>query len=328
MDSNFLKSLSEFRQRVSLWRLALLSFAVLIVFIFVFAILPPRSFPKDTPITIESGSLLKDVGVSLKDRGYIRSSFLFSEYFILLRSETGVKAGTYFFDRPFSLFGIAKRLKRGEYGIDDIRLTIPEGSSIAEIAEIAVKKIPNFNKEEFLKYSPAEEGYLFPDTYHLSPLSSAKTLRDFMRTNFDLKIKSISSDISNSKLNLADIVILASIVEEEARQTETRRIVAGILLRRLREGMPLQVDATFRYINGKTTADLTLEDLNIDSPYNTYKYGGLPPTPITNPGLDSIIATLNPIETSYYYFLTDDEGEMHYAESFDEHVANKRRYLR
>ena len=91
--------------------------------------------------------------------------------------------------------------------------------------------------------------------------------------------------------------------------------------------MPLQVDASFRYINGKTSAELTHDDLAIDSPYNTYKYAGLPPTPITNPGLDSIDAAINPIETDYFYFLTGHDGVMYYAETFDEHKLNKEKYL-
>jgi len=91
--------------------------------------------------------------------------------------------------------------------------------------------------------------------------------------------------------------------------------------------MPLQVDASFKYINGKGTKDLTLADLKIDSPYNSYLYKGLPPTPISNPGLDSIVATLTPIKTDYLYFLTDKEGNMHYAKTFSEHVFNKQKYL-
>jgi UPF0755 protein len=104
--------------------------------------------------------------------------------------------------------------------------------------------------------------------------------------------------------------------------------VAGILWNRITQKLPLQVDATFKYINGKTTATLTLADLQIDSPYNTYVYRGLPPTPINNPGLDAINAALHPIQTKYIYFLTGTDGAMHYAVTFDEHKKNKERYLK
>jgi UPF0755 protein len=109
---------------------------------------------------------------------------------------------------------------------------------------------------------------------------------------------------------------------------ESRQIVAGILWKRLSLEMPLQVDASFKYINGKNTSNLTLEDLKIDSAYNSYLYKGLPPTPICNPGLSSITATLTPIKTNYLYFLTDRRGEMHYAKTYSEHLQNKELYLK
>ena len=110
--------------------------------------------------------------------------------------------------------------------------------------------------------------------------------------------------------------------------TQTRRMISGILWKRLDEGMPLQIDCTFQYVNGKNTFQLSLDDLKIDSPYNTYKYRGLTPTPISNPGLDSLRAAVTPIESKYYYFLSDKEGVMHYGITHDQHVANKNKYLR
>jgi UPF0755 protein len=125
-----------------------------------------------------------------------------------------------------------------------------------------------------------------------------------------------------------DIIKMASIVEEEGRTMETREIIAGILWKRISIKMPLQVDSSFKYINGKTTATLTTEDLKIDSPYNSYTNRGLPPTPISNPGLAAIRATINPIKTPYLYFLSDKNGNMHYAITFEEHVENKLKYLK
>jgi len=120
---------------------------------------------------------------------------------------------------------------------------------------------------------------------------------------------------------------MASILEGEALTTSDRKLVAGVLWRRLEIGMPLQVDATFSYVNGKTTFELTLDDLKIDSPYNTYKYKGLPPTPINNPGLNSINAALYPTKTKYLYFLSGNDGKMHYARTFEEHKRNRQLYL-
>ena len=121
---------------------------------------------------------------------------------------------------------------------------------------------------------------------------------------------------------------MASIIEKEARTMETRQIIAGILWKRLELGMPLQVDVSFKYINGKTTKNLTLADLKIDSPYNSYLYKGLPPTPISNPGLDAIKAAISPTKTDYLYFLSDRKGLMHYAKTYQQHLQNKELYLR
>ena len=117
-------------------------------------------------------------------------------------------------------------------------------------------------------------------------------------------------------------------MEEEGRTTDVRRTIAGILWKRLDMGMPLQVDAAFLYINGKTTFQLATSDLTVASPYNTYLNKGLPPTPITNPGLDAISATVTPIKTPYLYYLTDKNGVMHYAATYDGHLANKEKYLK
>jgi len=120
---------------------------------------------------------------------------------------------------------------------------------------------------------------------------------------------------------------MASIIEAEARTTESRRIISGILWKRISLGMPLQVDSTFVYINGKNTYELTSDDLKIDSPYNTYVYKGLPPTPIGNPGLDAILAALYPKTSKYLYFLSSKSGDMYYATTFEQHKRNKELYL-
>ena len=128
--------------------------------------------------------------------------------------------------------------------------------------------------------------------------------------------------------SFSDIVIVASILEKEVKTSESRAIVSGILWKRLALGMPLQVDATLGYITGKTSAELTIDNLNADSPYNTYRNKGLPPTPISNPGLLALDAALHPKSSPYLYYLSDNNGVIHYAVTFEEHKANKARYLR
>jgi UPF0755 protein len=158
---------------------------------------------------------------------------------------------------------------------------------------------------------------------------TAEEAYEALRANFNKRIVVISDEIELFKHPVNDVVRMASILEEEARTTTSRRIIAGILWKRISIGMALQVDAAFQYVNGKRdSADLTLDDLKIDSPYNTYVYRGFPPTAITNPGLDSLFSAVTPIKTSYLYYLSDKKGEMHYARTFEEHVANKNKYLR
>ncbi|MCX6701950.1 MAG: endolytic transglycosylase MltG [Candidatus Zambryskibacteria bacterium] len=179
---------------------------------------------------------------------------------------------------------------------------------------------------QFLTLAKSNEGYLFPDTYFISKTAKSMDVINMMKENFEVKINSVSG-IATSTHKLKDIIIMASILEGEALPKD-RNIVAGILWKRLEMGMPLQVDSTFAYINGKNTYELTLDDLKIDSPYNTYKYRGLPPGPISNPGLEAIISAINPIKTKYLYFLTEKDGTIHYAKTFEEHKRNKELYLK
>ena len=188
-------------------------------------------------------------------------------------------------------------------------------------------KIKNFDKNEFLKIAESHEGYLFPDTYNFTFDATPQNVLDALLANFNKRIGEAQKQINDFGRPLTDVINMASIVEEEGRSPEVRQTIAGILWKRLDMGMPLQVDAAFAYIDGKTTFQLATTDLEIDSPYNTYTRKGLPPTPITNPGLDAILLTVTPIQTPYLYYLTDKNGVMHYAKTYAEHLKNKEIYL-
>lgn len=291
---------------------------------------PPQSFPAGTVVTISDGRSLVQIAEDLERAHVIRSPFWFTNFVIYFNTERKVVGGEYYFDRPVSVYSVARIVSRGMFNMDQAKTTIPEGSPSSTIVDIIKKSYPEFDGTTFLNLAQGKEGYLFPDTYKFGANVRPEKVVELMSVNFQKKISStdVTNAIEEFGKPLDQVITMASILEGEARQTKTRQIVAGILWKRIKLGIPLQVDATFRYINGKTTENLTQADLKIDSPYNTYLYKGLPPTPISNPGLDTIMAAVTPLSSDYIYFLTDKNGVMHYAATFEEHVANKRKYLR
>ncbi len=311
-------------------RKKIILYAILLWILFAFiGIRAPDSFPRDAYFNIPKGQGLSQVAILLSNAHIIRSPFLFKVLVTLSGNQKSLVSGAYDFDQPINLFQVVSRVTSGEYGLTPVRVTIPEGSNVFEIATILKKYSKNFDTEKFILIAGAQEGYLFPDTYYFLPSVTAEEAFGALRANFNKKIVVISEEMALFKHPINDVVKMASILEEEARTTTSRRIIAGILWKRLSIRMALQVDAAFQYVNGKRdSADLTLDDLKIDSPYNTYVYPGLPPTAITNPGLDSLFSAVTPIKTSYLYYLSDKKGEMHYSKTFEEHVANKNKYLR
>jgi len=168
---------------------------------------------------------------------------------------------------------------------------------------------------------------MFPDTYFFHPGQSTETILSVFDNNFRTKMFGVQKQLAASGHTLDELVVMASILEKEASKTKDRQMIAGVLWHRIDIGMPLQVDAVFPYIIGKNTFELTTDDLKFDSPYNTYKYKGLPPGPIDNPGLDSIVAAATPIKTKYIYFLSDKNGIFHYATTYAQHMAYRKQYL-
>lgn len=285
----------------------------------------PREFPVQSIVTIEGGKTLNEVSAFFSEQKIIRSPFWFKVFVTIFGGDKRIFAGDYFFKESLSAITVARRVTSDDHGLTSVRITIPEGLNKFEIAEMFSKKFTKFDKEIFTSTAP--EGYLFPDTYFFLSNVEAEFVVAAMKKNFDEKIQELMPRIEQFGRPYEDVIIMASIIETEARQKNTRRMIADILWRRLDIGMPLQVDVSFKYVNGKVTPDLTLDDLDIDSPYNTYKYAGLPPTPIANPGLGAIEATITPTKSSYLYFLSGNDGVMHYARTFEEHKQNRRLYL-
>lgn len=305
---------------------------VLILFLtfYFFSWRSPRPFPEQALVTIERGESLSEVAKGFKQSGVIRSTFWLKVFVTILGGEKKVIAGDYYFPSAVSVFKVAGMIHKGEFGLVALRITIPEGSSSYEIAEILKKSMPAFNTDSFIDevLDNNYEGFLFPDTYFFTPNIKADEVILTMRENFARQIKPYEEDILKFEKPLNEVVIMASIIEDEANGTlESKRTVSGILWKRLRKDMPLQVDAAFQYYNGKNSYTLTKEDLAEDHEYNTYTNKGLPPTAITNPGIDSLRAAITPTQTEYLYFLSDKAGNMYYAKTFEEHKRNKELYL-
>ncbi len=288
----------------------------------------PGDAPTDAIITVSNGATLNSVADDLKSAHIIRSTILYRIYATILEGTAGVKSGHYLFDGPQSSLRVAYRTTHGLQGFPLVRITIPEGLASSDIARAMKRAIPAFDSKAFMALAKKQEGYLFPDTYFFEANVTPEQVVSEMRANFDRRTARISSaPWSLGGRTFRDVIAMSSLVEDEAATSTDRRIVAGILWKRLDIGMALQVDAPFFYLFGKSSAQLTLSDLATTSPYNLYKNRGLPPTPINNPGLEAITDTMNPLKTDYLYFMSGRDGTMHYAATLEQHNANKAKYL-
>jgi UPF0755 protein len=289
--------------------------------------LAPNNFPSGKIVSIPEKSTLSSIAKILEEERIIRSQFFYKVYVVLLGGERSIKVGDYLFEEPQSALKVAYRTSRGEQGIARVKVTIPEGSNSKDIAWLVLKNIPKFDAPAFQAQAEEHEGYLFPDTYFFYENVTPEEVISALKENFEKKMATIQPEIASSSIPLKELIIMASIVEREGISEEDRKIIAGILWKRLKAGMPLQVDATLHYLLRKSSAELTLDDLKIKSPYNTYTNAGLPPGPISNPGLEAIKDTLNSVKTPYWYYLTGKDGKMYYAADLPGHVINKNKYL-
>lgn len=294
----------------------------------IFGSMTPKDYPEGTfNINVPKDTSISSVADKLYGYHVISSKFLFKVSSVIFSGNRGIFAGDYRFTEPQNLFTIASRMVKGEQGQPKIKITIPEGTNVYDMAFIYLKNLSDFNAPRFVSLAQKYEGYLFPDTYYFLANASPEEIIRTMRNNFNEKIQAIDQQIKSFNKPLSQIITMASIVEEEARADESRRIISGILWKRLEKNMPLQVDAPFYYITGKA-GGFTLDDLKINSPYNTYLNKGLPKAPISNPGLDTILDTVKPKETNYWFYLTGNDGEMRYATNFDQHIENRNTYLK
>lgn len=282
---------------------------------------------------VKKGEGLKEIAKDLKIKNLIKNSLAFIILVKKLDLQKNIQAGDFRLSPSYPSEKIIKELTHGTL---DVWITIPEGWRNEEIAQKLLSDL-NIFKMDFLKV--AKEGYMYPDTYLFPKDADAGMIARIMIDNFHKRIQSIEPDafLDGKKFNgltLGQIVILASLVEREAKFAEDRPLVSGILVKRFKNDWPLEVDAALQYILGFDAKEnswwrknLTLDDLKIDSAYNTRKHRGFPPTPIGNSGLLALKAAFHPKESEFWFYLSDSKGKMHYAKTIEEHTANIRKYL-
>lgn len=290
--------------------------------------------PLSVYITVQPGMTGADIGEMLEQRGVIGSKQKFWFVAKISGEERKFKAGTYHMYVNMPIREALDVLVGGEVSM--LRFTIPEGFTVREIASLLdregivsskdfLAKAKDFAPHRYM-YSTSKpifrsEGFLFPDTYEVEPGTSAEAILQMMVRNFDNKLTDeMRLKATKHNLTIYELVTLASLVEKEAKYEEDRPIIAQVFYKRLEINMPLQSDTTIQYLLDAPKEDVTYADTEIDSPYNTYQNYGLPPGPIANPGLASIMAVLNPADTDYLYFVADRAGHNHYSKNYDEHM--------
>lgn len=298
----------------------------------------PKADAPNVNVTVKQGDDTAHIAQELKMRGVITSSWAFERYAAFDSTISRAKPGVYPLKFGMNFRSIARILAMGPER-DEVSITIPEGKTLVQEAEIIAKQgvpvaqamaatDPAKWKEDFpwikeLPLGSTLEGYLFPNTYRVWRDQLPEGLIKKQLEEFTKRYPDIEKEAKMQGKTVHEIITLASIVEREVAGDADRKTVAGIFWRRLREGMPLQSDATVNYVTKGGRARPTLNDLEAASPYNTYRNKGLPPGPISNPGDAAIDATLHPDDHGYRFFLTDDAGKAYYAKNFDEHKANR-----
>jgi len=278
-------------------------------------------------INIPPGSNAQEIVHILEENQVIReNNYIFRVLIKLSKLEERLKYGEYNLSPAMDMFQILEKLVRGEVIL--YKITIPEGYTCTQIAELLEKK-EILEQESFLNLvkngEKSWEGYLFPDTYEVPKGYGSENMLKLLLSNFnhlvDKKLKDKAEEIGFS---MDEIITLASIIEKETKFTEEMKRVSAVFHNRLKKDMKLQSCATIQYILVKPKEKLEESDLKIDSPYNTYIYPGLPSGPICNPGLDSIKAALEPADEDYLYFVLGENGRHIFSKTYEEHLKNKK----
>jgi len=299
-------------------------------------------------VKVEQGMSVRGIAQLLHEKGIVRSQLAFVLFVRLQGNEGDLQAGTFILRPSMGVGELIQILQNGK--AKELLLTIPEGFTVLEIDAllaaldiiesgdiVACAQTCDFSSFEFLpdpegfaQRGGKLEGYLFPDTYYIEVENFVpKFFLERLLTTFRHRIReALAEEIDASEYSLNEIITMASLIEEETLTEEERPIVSGILWKRYDDGRGLGVDATVRYLTDNSSDAITTADLNINSPYNTRKFKGLPPGPIASPGYESVLAALRPQESEYWYYLHGNDGVIHYAVTNEEHNINRWKFIR
>jgi peptidoglycan lytic transglycosylase G len=316
------------RRRATRWSRRLIALAIAVV---AMAILSCRgSGTGEVRVIVPRGATLRVAAESLAKAGVVQNATAFRLYGMMRGSDRSIRAGTYVFKRGISWGDVLDDLRGGK-GLEQA-ITIPEGWSLiqivpqlARVLEVPVDSVQAAVRDTALLHrldipTPTLEGYLFPDTYVFPDGTTARAAVRVMVERFERVWQpEWNARLQALAMSRHDVMALASIVEKEARLPEERPVIAAVYLNRLKAGMLLQADPTVQYALGKHVARVFYKDLEVESPYNTYKHTGLPPGPIASPGKPSIVAALNPANVPYTYFVAHPDGHHEFTTSFSAH---------
>ena len=319
--------------------------------------LPRNRSGQEEMFLIEEGESVKEIAHNLENQNLIKDEIFFISYIFLSGDIKKLQAGEYLISSCQTIPEVTRKFVKGQTIKE--KITIIEGWDIGDIAwyfenrgmfqaeeifEIAgfpkadyskTKDLPqpqDFSDQfSFLKDKPKNlglEGYLFPDTYEINRGEGMEEIIQRMLRNFDKKLSlSLRQEINQQGKTIFEVIKMASLLEKEVKSFADKKLISGILWKRIESSIPLQVDATIIYITGKNTTKIPKQDLEIESPYNTYQYRGLPLGPICNPGLDSILAAIYPESSEFWYYLSSLNGETIFSKTLEEHNQAKYLYL-
>ncbi|WP_353892549.1 endolytic transglycosylase MltG [Proteinivorax hydrogeniformans] len=305
---------------------------------------PPGDGSQVVQLEIPIGTSTQEIAAKLEENGVIKNQNLFIVYLRLNNLGANFQAGEYDLTDGLTYEEISEALTEGRVAKESVRFTIPEGYTILEISEnlesqglVDGDKFIELIQQGEFEYDFVEglednyhdfrlEGYLYPNTYEVYPDATEFEIIDLMLGEFDSIISDKRNRIDELGLSLHEAVTLASLIEREAKHEDEMSKIASVIFNRLDSGMLLQIDASVLYATGHKDV-VTYADLEVDSPYNTYKYKGIPPTPIASPGRAALDAILYPDETEYLFYVADRKtGYHHFAKTYQEHRQNADRY--